>query len=106
MCILLYVKFIWCSGIPFIYGQSEVGYICLGICVFCYKLNLFGEVLFHRSLVNWRKGSLVYVYSAICETYLVYWYFIHLWSIGGWYMWPRYMCILLYVKFIWCGSIC
>ena len=23
MCILLYVKLIWCSGIPYIYGQLE-----------------------------------------------------------------------------------
>ena len=27
MCILLYVKRIWCSNIPYIYGQLE-GYIC------------------------------------------------------------------------------
>ena len=44
MCILLYVKLIWCSGIPYIYGQlEEGGHICL----------------------------MVYVHSAICETYLV-----------------------------------
>ena len=65
MCILLYVKHMWCSGIPYIYGQLERGYICpkymcillyvkliwcsgiaqiyvpleeggLGICAFCY----------------------------------------------------------------------
>ena len=40
MCILLYVKLIWCSGIPYIYGQLE-------------------------------EGALVYVHSAICETYVV-----------------------------------
>ena len=40
MCILLYVKLIWCSGIPYISGQLE-------------------------------EGALVYVHSAICETYLV-----------------------------------
>ena len=73
---------------------------------------------------------MVYVYSAICETYLVYWYSIDLWSIGGggigkcafcyisnsfgvvifhtslvdWsgYIYPTYMCILLYVKHFWC----
>ena len=28
MCILLYVKLIWCTGIPYIYGQLEWGYIC------------------------------------------------------------------------------
>ena len=52
MCILLYVKLLWCSGIPYIYGQLE-------------------------------EEALVYVHSAICETAMVYWYSIHLWSIGG-----------------------
>ena len=34
MCILLYVKLMWCSGIPYIYGNlEEEG---LGICAFCY----------------------------------------------------------------------
>ena len=40
MCILLYMKLIRCSGIPYIYGQLD-------------------------------EGALVYVHSAICETYLV-----------------------------------
>ena len=34
-------------------------------------INLFGVVVFHRSMVNWRRGALVYVHSAICSTYLV-----------------------------------
>ena len=33
MCILLYVKLIWCSSIPYIYGQLEAGYICPDIYV-------------------------------------------------------------------------
>ena len=72
MCILLYLKLIWCSGISQIYGQLE-------------------------------KGALVYVHSSICETYLVQWYYIDLWSIGGGEPW--YMCILLYLKLIWCSGI-
>ena len=44
MCILLYVKVMWCNGIPLIYCQLELR----GIDVFS-----------------------VYVHSAICETYLV-----------------------------------
>ena len=30
MCILLYVKLLWCGGIPYIYGQLEqgVGSVC------------------------------------------------------------------------------
>ena len=141
MSILLYVKLNWCSGIPQIYGQLEDGSlvyvhsaICekylvqwhsidlwsigectcaLGICAFCYMLNLFSVVVFHRTMVNWRgyicpkyicillyvkliqcsgipqnygqleEGGLVYVHSAICQTYLVQWYSIDLWSIGG-----------------------
>ena len=44
MCILLYVKLIWCNGIPYIYCQ-----------------------------LVWRgvDVSSIYVHSAICETYLV-----------------------------------
>ena len=64
MCILLYVKHIQCSCIPEIYGELEEG--DLGICAFCYRLNLFNEVVFHRSVVNLKRRALVYVNSAIC----------------------------------------
>ena len=47
MCILLSVKHTWCSG---------SGTSALGICVFCYMSNLFGVVVFHSSMVNWRRG--------------------------------------------------
>ena len=41
--------------------------MCLGICAFCYMLNLFGIVVFHRSMVELGDmGPLVYVHSAIC----------------------------------------
>ena len=63
-------------------------------------LNVFSVVVFHMSMVNWSGG-----HSAICETYLVLWDSIHLWSIGGGYICPKYMCILLYVKLIWCSGI-
>ena len=46
MCILLYVKPIWCSGILYIYGQLEGGTSVLHICAFCYMLNLFSVVVF------------------------------------------------------------
>ena len=81
MCILLYVKLLWCSGIPhiydqcpYIYGQLEGGTSVLSICAFCYMLNVFGVVVFHRSMVNWRRG-------------------------------PEYMRNLLYVKLMWCSGI-
>ena len=50
-----------------------------------------------------EHGGLVYMHSSICETYLVQWYYIDLWSIGRGGTW--YMCILLYVKLIWCDGI-
>ena len=71
MCILLYVKLLWCSGIPYISGQLEGSTSALSICAFSYMLNLFGVVVLHRCMVNWRRRALVYVHSAICETYLV-----------------------------------
>ena len=114
MCIVLYVKLMWCSGFLLIYGWLEEGvhvpevYVHSAICAtylvywyamhlwsiaggtfalsifaFCYILNLFGVVILHRSMANWRRRALVYVYSAICKMYLVYWYSIDLWSIGG-----------------------
>ena len=43
----------------------------LGICACCYILNLFSVVVFHRSVVNWSRGALVYVHFAICETSVV-----------------------------------
>ena len=51
-----------CSGLPEIYSQLEegMGSVCTGV------------VVFHRSMVNWRRGrglsALVSVHSAICET--------------------------------------
>ena len=197
MCILLSVKLLWCSGIPYISGQLEGGpsalSICalcyirnlfgvvvlhrcmvnwrwggLGICAFCYMWNLFGVVVLHRSMVNWRWGGVgicafcflwnfcgvvvfhtflvnwrgvhlpsVYVHCAICETYLwcsgiSYIYDQLQWggtsaiticafcsvlnlfgvvvfhrSVVNWrgYICPKYMCILLYVKFLRCSSI-
>ena len=74
MCILLYVKLMWCSGIPQMYGQLEEG--ALGVCAFCYMFNIFGVVVFYRSMINWRG-----------------------------YLCSKYMCILLYVKLIQCSGI-
>ena len=33
----------------------------LGICAFCYMLNLFGVEVLNRFMVNWRRGALVYL---------------------------------------------
>ena len=50
MCILLYVKLIWCSGFLEMYAQLEGGMSDIGM-----------SVCLHS----------VYVHSSICETYLV-----------------------------------
>ena len=68
ICILLCVRLIGCNSFAWIYGQLE------GV---------------HQP---W-----VYVHSAVCKTYWVYWCSINLWSIGGWSLCQGYMCILLYV---------
>ena len=47
-----------CSGILYIYGLLEGGTSALSICAFCYMLNKFGVVVFHRSMVNWMRGHL------------------------------------------------
>ena len=54
MCILLYVKLIQCSGIPYIYGQLEGSTSSLGIRGFCYMLNVFGVVY---SIDLWSIGG-------------------------------------------------
>ena len=65
-----------------------MGSVCTGICAFFYMLNIVSVVVFLRYMVNWRRRvwvnlQLVYVHSAIYETYLVYWFSRNLWSIGG-----------------------
>ena len=59
MCILLYVKLLWCSSIPYIYGQLEGCPSAISICAFCFMLNVFGVVVFYRSMVNWSGVHLL-----------------------------------------------
>ena len=59
-------------------------------------LNFCSVVVLQRSIVNWRRGALVYVHFAISETDLVQCYSIDLWSIGGGG---------LYVKLMQCSGI-
>ena len=85
MCILLYVKpYVWCwkreawysiGETLFVYllnGQLEGGrsvfqvYVHSAICE-----TYLVSVVFHRSMVNCRRGALVYVLYAICATSLV-----------------------------------
>ena len=73
MCILLYMKLIWCSGFPEIYAELEEGCpSAMGRCAFCYlwnlyMWNLYGVVALHRSMFNWRGRSLFAMgISAFC----------------------------------------
>ena len=108
MCILLYVKFLWCSSIPYIYGQLEGGTSVLSICALCYMLDVFSVVVFHASMVNWSWGD-------ICPKDMCILLYVKLiWSsgitdiygeqeVGG--ICPNDMWILLYVKLIWCSGL-
>ena len=58
MCILLYVKLIWCSGIPYICGQLHADTSTLSICAFCCMLNLFHVVVLHRCMGQLEDGGL------------------------------------------------
>ena len=76
MCIPLDVKRIWCSGVLEVYCQlEEGGYICPGyICILLYvKLIWCSGVPEIYGQLEERGVHLpcVYVYSSICETYLV-----------------------------------
>ena len=59
----------------------------LGICAFCYMSNLCGVVVFHRSMLAIGDGGYICPrYMCILlyvKLYLVQWYSIDLWSIGG-----------------------
>ena len=83
MWILLYVKLMQCSDIPQIYGQLEGMYICpKHMCILLYVKLIWCSCI-PQIYGQLEEGSLVYVLSAICETYLVCWYSIDLWLIGG-----------------------
>ena len=69
MCILLYVKLMQCSGIPYMYGQLQGGtsaltYMCILLymkLIWCSGIpQIYGQL---------EQRALVYVHSAICETY-------------------------------------
>ena len=71
ICILLYVKLLWCSSIPYIYGQLEGRYICPKyMCILLYVKLIWCSVIpyIYGQL---EEVALVYVHSAICETSVV-----------------------------------
>ena len=74
MCILLYVKVIWCNGIPYIccqleWGQIHPQYMCILLYV---KLIWCKSIPQMYDQLEWGVDVCsVYVHSAICESYLV-----------------------------------
>ena len=58
MCILLYMKLIWCNGFPEIMLDWRRGSICQiwTQYAFCYIWNLFGVMVLQRSMLDWRRG--------------------------------------------------
>ena len=74
MCIVLYMKLIWCNGFAEISASLEegVGSICHGyMCIVLY-MNLFGVMVFQTSMLDWGGEGV----GCICH---------------------RYMCIVLYM---------
>ena len=53
--ILLYVKLIGCKSVAWIDAWLE-GLSAIGICALCYRWNLFGVMVLHRSMLTWRRG--------------------------------------------------
>ena len=53
------LKFIWCHGFSEIYAWLEEGWgqSGMGICALCNIWNLFGVMVFQRSMLNWRRGG-------------------------------------------------
>ena len=66
---MLYIKCIWCDGFSEIYAQLEEGV------ALCYIWNLYDEMVFQRSMLNWKRGlgqsAMGVCECAIYETYLV-----------------------------------
>ena len=54
------------------------GQSAMGLCAFCYIWQLFDVVVFQRSMLNWSRGV-----GSICH---------------------GYMCIVLYMKLMWCNG--
>ena len=53
MCILLYVKLIWCNGLAFSYDRLTGGSICLQyVCALSYVSNLCGVMVLHVAMVD------------------------------------------------------
>ena len=74
------------------------------MCILLY-VKLIGVVVFHRSMVNWRRGPSALSICAFCYMLNLFGVVVFHRSMVNWRRGPWYMCILLYVKLIWCSGI-
>ena len=67
MCILLYVKLIWCSGIPYTYGQLGGGYICPKyMCIVLYVKHIQHSGSTHLWSIGVVRGTSALRICAFC----------------------------------------
>ena len=102
MCMLLYVKCIWCNGFPCTYGHLRGSIFHQYLCAFSYMWNWFGVMVLHASMVDW--------WGAICLWYIcAFSYMWNLWSVmvlhkymvnwmRGWGQSAIGMCALCYIS--------
>ena len=117
MCIVLYMKLIWCTGFQEISAQLEKGggvslqwqsTTCetafvygsaMGICALCTMWDLWGVTVLHGSIVNWQGqcNGVAWTYGQLpggrCNS--VVWIYGQL---AGGSICHGYMFILLYVR--------
>ena len=120
LCIMLYVKLLWCSGLPWVYGWLEEGWgQSIMKLIWCGGLPRiygwfeggssarrsakFGVVVFKASLLK-RGGS-------ICHRSMLHHYtspakqpYIHATPLHPISL-SKYLCIMLYVKLMWCSGL-
>ena len=130
MCIVLYMKLVWCHGFPEICAQLEEGvgsiwhgYMCIviymklmwwgwgqsaiGICALCY-IYLPVDL---PSLLKWYAGHLCSGGGSFCHRSMLHHYtslpidhrsMLHHYTPS---VCPRYLCSRLYVKLMWCSGL-
>ena len=114
----IYMKLIWCNGFSEIYGRLEEGWgqSAMGICALCYIYirNLFGVMVFQRSMLDWRRGvgSICHGHMCIFPIYIrnlcgvmVFQKSMVDWR-RGWGQSAIGICALCYIyqKLIWCNG--
>ena len=104
MWILLYVRLIRCKSVAWMYAWLEV-LSAIGICALCYRWNLFGVMVLHRSMLTWRRGWGQSAIGICAFFYICNWLSVMMLH-RSMLIWGSichgYMCILQYMKLIGC----